>query len=586
MTLSELSGQLNSDITEVRRRAVVDISKISGSDAFSLLVDALNDKDDSVRETAIYGLADTKNPDSMKYLLKPKILLDANPNIRTAAIRALGNFRKIGGLSVIGELIGLCQDPEWFVRNTAVSIINSEIDIIKSEGDSQSVMSLLYILQLPDEEIHKKAVEALIETGKEEVDILIGSLSSHSHQIRAGIVRVLGEMKCTSARDELIRLACDENISVREEVVRALGKIGGQEIITPLLKLIGDVNPGVREKSVAAIAAQGESVVEALVVALKHTNNKYKKKAIIEAIGKIKSDKAVMALIDCLQDSHNLVRITAINTLSGMSSQSSIQNLMEVLCINPIDIRELMNMAVSGNVIRLKIRAIRALAELKDSRAIPPLTAMFSRKESELLEKEILQALKKIKLAVWAKIGALQVLGRIKAVEALPVIRLHLNDADKNVICQALEAIKSMNATDAIQDVMALAGHREPLIRNKVLSVLGTIGAGNSAVTDIVIERLKDENMDIRKEAARVLGKLNDKKAIAPLEELINTCDFWSVRRNVCNALYNLGVTDYSVDEEVVLTEMVIKCPYGDDADKCPVKYVIPRCIYKKANIY
>jgi len=582
MTLSELSGQLNSDITEVRRRAVVDISKMSGEDAFSLLVDALNDKDDSVRETAIYALADTKNPDSMKYLLKPKILLDANPNIRTAAIRALGNFRKIGGLYVIGELIGLCQDPEWFVRNTAVNIINNEIDVIKSEGDFQSVLSLLYILQLPDEEIHKKAVEALIETGKEEVDILISSLSSHSTQIKAGIVRVLGELKCTSAKEELIRLSCDEDISVREEVVRALGKIGGHEVITPLLKLMGDVNAVVREKSVAAMSTQGDSVVEALIAALKHTNNKYKKKAIIEAIGKLKSEKALMALIDCLQDSHNLVRITAINTLSEMSSPSSVQDLIEVLCINPIDIKELINMAVSGNVIRLKIRAIRALAELKDSRALPALTDMFARRESELLEKEILLALKKIKLAVWAKIGALQVLGRIKAVEALPVIRLHLNDADKNVIYQALEAIKSMKASDAIEDVMALAGHREPLIRNKVLSVLGTIGAGNSAVTDIVIERLKDENREIRKEAARVLGKLDDKKATAPLEELIKTCDFWSVRRNACNALYNLGITEYSVDEEVALTEMVITCPYGDDADKCPVKYVVPRCVYKK----
>jgi len=582
MTISELSGQLNSDITEVRRRAVVDISKMSGEDAFSLLVDALNDKDDSVRETAIYALADTKNPDSMKYLLKPKNLLDANPNIRTAAIRALGNFRKIGGLYVIGELIGLCQDPEWFVRNTAVNIINNEIDVIKSEGDFQSVLSLLYILQLPDEEIHKKAVEALIETGKEEVDILISSLSSHSTQIKAGIVRVLGELKCTSAKEELIRLSCDEDISVREEVVRALGKIGGHEVITPLLKLMGDVNAVVREKSVAAMSTQGDSVVEALIAALKHTNNKYKKKAIIEAIGKLKSEKALMALIDCLQDSHNLVRITAINTLSEMSSPSSVQDLIEVLCINPIDIKELINMAVSGNVIRLKIRAIRALAELKDSRALPALTDMFARRESELLEKEILLALKKIKLAVWAKIGALQVLGRIKAVEALPVIRLHLNDADKNVIYQALEAIKSMKASDAIEDVMALAGHREPLIRNKVLSVLGTIGTGNSAVTDIVIERLKDENREIRKEAARVLGKLDDKKATAPLEELIKTCDFWSVRRNACNALYNLGITEYSVDEEVALTEMVITCPYGDDADKCPVKYVVPRCVYKK----
>jgi HEAT repeat protein len=582
MTLSELSEQLHSDMAEARRRAVVEISKLSGSDAFSLLVDTLNDKDDTVKEAAIYALADTKNPDSLKHLLKPKILLDENSNIRTAAIRALRNFREIGGLPLIGELIGLCKDPEWFVRNTAVSIITEEIEAIKSEGDTKSVLSLLYILQLHDEEVHKKSVEALIEIGKEDVDILINSLSSHSVQVKAGLIRVLGELKCVSARDDIIRLACDGNVTVREEVARALGKIGGKEVITPLLKLMGDFHPGVRENSVTAVVAQGETVVEALIAELKHTNNKYKKKAIIEAMGKIKSDKALMALIDCLQDSHNLVRITAINTLSEMSSKSSVQDLIDVLCINSIDIKELVNMAVNSDVIRLKVRAIRALAELKDTRAIPALTDMLIHKESALLEKEILLALNKIKLAVWAKIGALQVLGRIKAIDALPVIRLHLNDTNENVIYQALEAIKSMKASEAIEDVISLSNHMEPLIRKKVVSVLGTIGTGNTAVTDVVIERLKDEDSDIRKEAARVLGKLNDKKAITSLEEIVKTCDFWSVRRNACNALNNLGIDKYCVDDEVVLMEMVITCPYRDDADNCPVKYILPRCIYKK----
>ena len=504
------------------------------------------------------------------------------PIIRTAAIRVLGNFRKIGGLSVIGELLGLCKDPEWFVRNTAVSIIAGEIEAIKSEGDTKSVLSLLYILQLPDEEVHKKSVEALIEIGKEDVDILINSLSSHSPQVKAGLVRVLGELKCVSARDDIIRLSCDENVTVREEVVIALGKIGGKEVITTLLKLTGDYHPGVREKSACALAVMGETVVEALIADLKHTNNKYKKKVIIEALGKIKSDKALMPLIDCLQDRHNLVRITAINTLSDMGSSDSIEYLTDVLCINPIDLKDLMDMAVNSSVIRLKVRAIRALAELKDDRAIPVFTSMLIGNKSLLLEKEILLALKKVRLAVWAKIGALQVLGRIKAMSALPVIKLHLHDSNENIVCQALEAIKSMKAFDAIEDVIALANHIEPVIRRKVISVLGTIGTGNTDVTDVVIERLKDEDRDIRKEAARVLGKLNDKKAIAPLEELVKTCDFWSVRRNACNALNNLGIDKYCVDDEVVLMETVITCPYGNNGTECPVKHVVPRCIYKK----
>ncbi|OQA17993.1 MAG: putative lyase [bacterium ADurb.Bin363] len=583
MTLSELVEQLKNDMAEVRRRAVHELSKIPGPEAFSHIVEALDDKDDEVRESAIYALSDTKNPDSLKHLLKPKVLFDQNSNIRTATIRALGNFRKVGGLPVIGKLLELSRDPEWFVRNTAISIINSEVDAIKAEGDIKSVFSLLYILQLPDKEVRKKAVESLIEIGRDYVDILIDSIAYQSPSLKAGITRVLGEFKCHDALPVLIRLSDDENDTVREEIARALGNIGGNETVLPLLNLLGDIHPGVRQNAVTAIVNQGEDVVESLIAELRHTSNKYKKKAIIEALGKIKSDNAIMPLIDCLQDIHHLVRLTTINSLVELNSPKSIQHLMDVLCVNPIDIKVLMDIALNNSDLRLRIRAIRAMGELKDTRAIPELTQILINADSEFLEREIMNALIKIKGVVWAKICALQVLGRLKIREALPFILLHLSDTDENIIYQALDAIKIMKASEAIKEVMALAEHSESMIRNKVVSVLGTIGIGNPEVTDIVLARLKDPDRHIRKEAARVLGKLGDKKAIPFLEEIIRTCDFWSVRRNACNALNNLGVDKYSVENEVVLKETTITCPYKDDSEQCPVKYVVSHCVINKA---
>lgn len=584
MTLNELSEQLIGDLSHGRRRAVVELSKIPGPEAFNIIIKALDDSDDEVRETAIYTLGDLKNPEALKHFLKPKLLFDENSNIRTATVRSLGNFRKIGGLNVISKLMELCNDPEWSVRHTAMSIIIREIETIKADGDTNSILSLLYILQLRDPEIHKKITSTLIEIGKESYDILLDALLSKSSYIKSGVVYVLGELKCLQARDRLIELINDDDFMVRREVAKALGQIGGPEVVTPLLKLLGDVNPDVRENAVKSIIGYGETVVDSLITELKLAGSKYRKKAIIEALGKIKSDKAVMPLIDALQDYHHLVRLASINALAEIGSEEVRKQLIDLISINKFEIEPLVDVALNSDSIRFRVRAIRALRELKYGKVSGALMSILINSSTDIVGKEALKALSYIKLAMWARICALQVLARLKASEAIPEIIKNLDDGEDDIVYQALDTIKLMKATEATEKVIALSRHGDPLIRGKAVLVLGTIGVGNPEVTDAVIERLKDEDREIRKRAARILGKLNDKKAVEPLKALIHTCDFWSVRRNACYALSNLTVDEYSVEEEQISRESVIVCPYKANADECPYRHVDVYCIYKKEN--
>jgi len=492
-SVEELGKKLQDIDANIRRRAVIDISRLPRLKAFPLLVQALDDPEDEVREAAIYGLADIKEPKALDYLLKPKVLFDENSNIRLCAVRALGNYRQIKGLPVITELLRLSKDPEWIVRNTALSIIASEIEGIKNEGGRDAVLSLLYILRLPDPEVCKKAIEALTEIGRDNLNTLIKSLSSTSSSVRASVVKVLGELRSVEVKRLLIELAEDKNRMVRKEVAGALGKIGGEEIGGPLLRLLGDICEDVRENARQAIVAQGETLLDDLITELSHTRYKCKQKAIVVALGEIESEKAVIPLINCLGSRYHVVRMAAVEALVKLHSPISIKDLMEVLVINPVDLRELINVAKDSTVVRLKIRAIRALGELKDPRAISPLKALLDNNQNDNVSKETVHALEKINESIWARVCALRVFGKIRTERAIPEIIKSLAEAeDIDVRYEALNTIAGMKVVEALDEVIKLADHPEAFMRTKVLSVLGIIGSGDGRVKNILIEKLKD----------------------------------------------------------------------------------------------
>ena len=578
-TLRELAENLKDIDGNVRRRAVVELSKLSGEETYPLLIEALDDIDDDVREAAIYGLVDLKNPDALEHLIKPKFLLDKNSNIQLATVRALTSLRERGGLHVISELIRLGKSPEWFIRNEAINIISREIEAIKNEGDMASIFSLLYILQLPDEEVKKKVIEVLVETGKEKEEILIKSLSSQSPQVIGGVIRVLGELKSAEAKEHLKELSSAVESNVRTEVARALGKIGGADTWPTLIKLLGDIHSDVREEAVKSVAGQGEPIVSSLIEELHHTKNKDRKKSIIEVLGEIKSEKAVIPVIDCLQDNFQFIRMASVNTLVKLKEHGVVNHLIQVLCINPIDIQPIIDTALNSNVPRLQIRAIRALGELKDTKAIEPLKNMLAKKENEILFDELSESIDKITSAIWAKICALQILGRIKSADAINVILECISEEELDIVYQAMDAIQSLKTLVGLDKIIKLADHPTDFIREKAVIILGTIGAGNSSVTDCVIKKLKDPYRDTRQEAAKTLGRLNDKKAIEPLVEMVHTCDYWSVRRDACVALENLGISKYSVDEDEISRELIMKCPYDSEKDPCKYKVMDKNCI-------
>ncbi len=547
-SVEELGKKLQDIDGNIRRRAVIDISRLPRLKAFPLLVQALDDPDDEVREAAIYGLADIKEPKALDYLLKPKVLFDENSNIRLCAVRALGNYRQIKGLPVITELLRLSRDSEWIVANTALSIIASEIEGIKNEGGQDAILSLIYILQLPDPEVCKKAIEALTEIGRNNLTTLMKSLSSTSNSVRASVVRVLGELRAVEAKGLLIELAEDKSKMVRKEVARSLGKIGGEEIGGPLLKLLGDICEDVRERARQAIVAQGENLLEALIIELSHTRYKCKQKAIVAALGEIASEKAVIPLINCLGSRYHVVRMAAVESLVKLHSPISIKDLQEVLVINPVDLRELINVAKDSTVVRLKIRAIRALGEIKDPGSISHLKELLDTGQNDSVAKEIVRALEKINESIWARVCALRFFGKIRDESSLPEIIKSLTDAeDLDVRYEALNTIAGMKAVMALDEIIKLADHPEAFMRTKFLSVLGIIGSGDERVRNILMEKLKDENGEVRAEAARSLGNSKDKTVIPCLIEAFEKDSFWSVRRHASFSLNKLGAKEYSL---------------------------------------
>ena len=83
-------------------------------------------------------------------------------------------------------------------------------------------------------------------------------------------------------------------------------------------------------------------------------------------------------------------------------------------------------------------------------------------------------------------------------------------------------------------------GDRDTYIRFETIRLLRSIGVGYPQVLNMALVALKDSNRDVRSQAARLLGNFQDVRSINPL--LRKTADLhWSVRESAEIALINFG---------------------------------------------
>lgn len=238
--------------------------------------------------------------------------------------------------------------------------------------------------------------------------------------------------------------------------------------------------------------------VEGLIKALQYKKDWRIQRQAAEALGKIKDIRAVESLIQALKDDDMHVREKAAEALGRIGDKRATELLIRA--------RE------EDEDYDVRIDATEALGRIGDKRAIEPLIQDLNDKSN----------------SIEVRFGAAWALGKIG--EVGPLIEF-LNHDNPSVSQAAAYAFREMGEPSVEPLIQAL--------KNKTISVVRATWAlekvGKPAVKPL-IKALKDEDAIVRRGAAEVLGKLEDKRAVEPLTQALKDEDSgvqWIVRKSL-----------------------------------------------------
>ncbi|MBN2734462.1 MAG: HEAT repeat domain-containing protein [Methanomicrobiaceae archaeon] len=222
-------------------------------------------------------------------------------------------FRAIEAVGSPAEpyLVNELKNPDLSIRENSARMLG----ILKS---SDSICSLIEAMDDNSNKMHNAAVSALANIGEPAVAPLMKSLSDAKPNIRAGSAAALRVIGVKGAIPNIVPLLSDESHYVRKEAAKSLGRLGDESVADELCKVINDESRGVRLAAVAALGrVKNKASVPYLFEQLKAENDCQVRERIVESLGQIGGEAAIVAIKYATLDSDPEIRILAKEYLFG-----------------------------------------------------------------------------------------------------------------------------------------------------------------------------------------------------------------------------------------------------------------------------
>ena len=218
-----------------RRRAARLLRKAPSDAAIQGLMEAVDDFDDEVAQTAIMSLIYLNNAEVTRTITKHRFLLSKNSVLRWTVAHALSKF---GNKSHFEFLLRMSLDSDWSVRDEVFSAFDriltglmEELDTVTADPDSVSedVHLLIRMLQIRQKSVRKKIYPILVSAFQDlSIDPLFEALTSENVLIKTGVINVLGLLGRQDTVSYLAKHAASVSVPVRLEVVKNVSLIGGR----------------------------------------------------------------------------------------------------------------------------------------------------------------------------------------------------------------------------------------------------------------------------------------------------------------------------------------------------------------------
>ncbi|MEQ8677952.1 MAG: HEAT repeat domain-containing protein [Aggregatilineales bacterium] len=234
--------------TGIRRkilREMVDLVETDFEiDYRSFALFALADGDPRVRTSAIEALWEDESLELMSLLIGIA-QKDAVPEVRAAALSALGRF------ILLGELGDLPDDETSRAEDAVIAILNNDSNDVSVRRRALEAISNCTHKIVPQaiqeaytSEDHDMRVSAIFAMGRSAderwEDTILDELDSDDPEMRYEAVRASGELSLVEAVPKIARLlVADDDREIREVAIWSLGETGGKEAMR-ILELLAE----------------------------------------------------------------------------------------------------------------------------------------------------------------------------------------------------------------------------------------------------------------------------------------------------------------------------------------------------------
>lgn len=366
--LSKLLPHLSSEDDERKIMAVKILGRAKDIEAFEFLRKLTKDDNDEVRAEAYNALSEIHSGRLTKEMLLSGVS-DPSPTVRKAVVADLVKFP---GEEVEKKLISMLDDTDPDVRITAletlgkIGSVSSIYGLIEAFADGDRLLKLAIIQAMGN--IHDKA----------STQFLCDLLREADSDLKRAAIYALTKLGDKRSTPEIIVAFDDPDWSVRCAAITALGKIGDKRYVNHIKEKLDDKEDLIKKCAIIALRDMGAAETVNSLMPLIHNENLQLE--VIESVEKL-GITDMEFFYDFLKRSNTRIRCMLVDVLGRSKKPNALDYLVRIM---------------GDEFFVVRRQAAKALGELGNPAAIPPLLKTQKDDPSEEVRMEAARTLKKL----------------------------------------------------------------------------------------------------------------------------------------------------------------------------------------------
>lgn len=419
-----------------RVQAIRALGELKSEAAFAPLLRLLAEHDDALTPAVLAALGGLGNPRAVPALVAMAALA---PEQSGRAVEAIG---AIGAPALAHLQRALQPDTEGVLKLAA-------LDAVGRIRDAKAVPLLSRFANDADPEVRREAVEALAHLeAPGALRALAAALSDASEPVRCAAAAGLARLPDKRLVPFLRRAIPDPSREVQQSVVRALGLCGDESAVEALRPLVTCGDSDLELEAAEAVARLGDHaavprLLEKLEFASRLNGDEPQALKLIDALRRLKDDRAVLPLIDLLSHRAERIRARAAEALGQIGDRTAVASIADLFD------RERSPLVLAS--------AARALGDLQDRAGLTALQAALQQSDP-------------------VRIKAVIALGEIGGTDALEMAAGRLADTSAQVRYQAVTVLGRSGKKEFAAQLAALIDDADDMVRRTARKALAELG--------------------------------------------------------------------------------------------------------------